>query len=59
MIDDPIVREVREAGQRLFEESGGTLESICEMLRREEAKETRTRPVFRRQQHSAKSKNSA
>lgn len=45
-LKDPIVEEVRQAGRKLFEEAGGTLEGFCEMLRREEAKDKR--PIFRR-----------
>jgi len=46
MIHDPIVKEVREAGQKLFEEAGGTMKGFCEMLRRKEKE--RKWPVFRR-----------
>jgi len=46
MNDDPIVKEVREARRKLFEEAGGTLEGYFEMLRRKEAKDKR--PIFRR-----------
>jgi hypothetical protein len=45
MKSDPIVKEVREAGRKLFERSGGTMKSFVEMLIREQAKEKR--PVFR------------
>lgn len=37
MNEDPIVKEVREAGQRLFEQSGGTMKSFMAMLKREAA----------------------
>jgi len=46
MKDDPIIKEVRKARQKLWEESGGTVKSYFEMLRRAEAKDKR--PVFRR-----------
>jgi len=45
MIDDPIVKEVREAGQKLFEESGGTMESFVRMLMKRQKE--RKWPVFR------------
>jgi len=54
MPEDPIVEEVRQAGRKLFEEAGGTMEGFCEMLRRAEAKEKR--PVFRRRAPSARKK---
>jgi hypothetical protein len=38
MSEDPIVKEVRDAGQRLFEKSGGTMKSFMDMLKREAAK---------------------
>ena len=42
MKDDPIVREVREAGQKLVEESGGTLDSFFDMLMKRQAEDKRT-----------------
>ena len=33
---DPIVEEVRAAGRELLEEAGGTLEALCEYLRKAE-----------------------
>ena len=51
MKDDPIVKEVREAGQKLFEQSGGTMKSFVEMLIREQAKENR--PVFQKTPRSS------
>jgi hypothetical protein len=57
MKDDPIVKEVREAGQKLFERSGGTTRSFVEMLIREQAKENR--PVFQKtpcSSHAGKAK---
>jgi hypothetical protein len=53
MKEDPFVKEVREAGKKLFRESGGTLDSFVEMLKREEAKSGH--PIFRRDSaHSGK-----
>jgi hypothetical protein len=52
MKDDPIVKEVREAGQKLFERSGGTMKSFVEMLIREQAKDKR--PVFQRTASTAR-----
>ncbi len=49
MKDDPIVKEVRAAGRKLLERSGGTYDSLVAMIRREEAKETR--PMIRRPFH--------
>jgi hypothetical protein len=46
MKDDPIVKEVREAGQKLFEESGGTMDSFVKMLMKRQKE--RKWPVFRR-----------
>jgi len=54
MKDDPIVREARAAGKKLFEQSGGTFESLVEMLRREEAKEKR--PIIRKPFHLRRQK---
>jgi len=54
MIDDPIIKEVREAGQKLFEEAGGTLEGYFKMLRQREKE--RKWPVFRRRAPSARKK---
>jgi hypothetical protein len=54
MRDDPIVKEVREARKKLFEESGGTMDSLFEMLKREEAKEKHR--IFRRAPHSRRSR---
>ena len=33
---DPIVEQVRAAGRELLEEAGGTLEALCEYLRKAE-----------------------
>ena len=41
MMDDPTVKEVREAGKEIFEEAEGTVGGYFEMLRREEAKDKR------------------
>jgi hypothetical protein len=38
MNEDPIVKEVRDAGQKMFEQSGGTMKSFMAMLKREAAK---------------------
>jgi len=46
MKNDPVVEDVRNAGPKPFEESGGTVKPYFEMLRREEAKDKR--PIFRR-----------
>jgi hypothetical protein len=46
MRNDPIVKEAREAGQRLVDEAGGTLEGYFELLRRREKE--RKWPVFRK-----------
>jgi len=43
---NPIVKEAREAGQRLVDEAGGTLEGYFELLRRREKE--RKWPVFRK-----------
>ena len=51
---DPIVEEVRQAGRKLFEEAGGTLEGFCEMLRRKEKE--RKWPVLRRRARCARPK---
>jgi predicted nucleic acid-binding protein len=56
MRKDPIVEEVRRAGQKLFEEAGGTMKGFFEMLRREEAKDKR--PIFRRRTPPAPKKES-
>jgi len=45
MKNDPIVKEAREAGQRLVDEAGGTLEGYFELLRRREKE--RKWPGFR------------
>ena len=32
VIDDPVVREVRQARQKLWEEAGGTVEGLLRLL---------------------------
>ena len=54
MKGNSILKEVHEIRRNLWEESGGTVKSFFEMLRREEAKDKR--PVFRRQPSAARKK---
>jgi len=54
MKDNSILKEVHEIRRKLWEESGGTVQSFFKMLRREEAKDKR--PVFRRRAPSARKK---
>ena len=54
MIDDPIVKEVREIRQKLFEEAGGTPDAYFEMLRRKQKE--RKWPVFRERARRARPK---
>lgn len=37
--EDPIVEQVRRDRERLLRESGGTLDSLCEMLEERQARE--------------------
>ena len=54
IVDDPIVKEVRETRKKLFEEAGGTMEGFCEMLRRKEKE--RKWPTLRRPARGARKK---